>query len=176
MHASMSIILAASSFFLGDVAAAPAASPPNARDIARSQSVPPSTTSSTPNVDLPLVTSMPVQRRQRDEAIYQLNDIVFPQYASSSASASTSSSSSTFAFTITRPTKAAAPPAAQPAKLVERDASALRPDPEEAIRPLAALSFPQKISSSSSATASPTPTIALRPNRLPVIGAPAAGL
>ncbi|KAL8800099.1 MAG: hypothetical protein Q9182_005411 [Xanthomendoza sp. 2 TL-2023] len=164
MHASVPSILAASSFYFGNIAAAPAASPPNARDVAHFESSSPITTSTTPNVDLPVVTSMPVEKRQGKGDIYLLNDIVIPQHASARSSSSTSLSSSTFAFVITRPTKAPTPSAAEPADLVERVVAKAAANPDESLRSLADLSFPQMISSSSSTTASPTPTNELNPN------------
>ncbi|KAL8736686.1 MAG: hypothetical protein Q9166_000052 [cf. Caloplaca sp. 2 TL-2023] len=164
MYTSISLIFAFSSL-LGNVMAAPAALPPDVRDIVPSQSVSSSTAPTTPNIDMATVTPIAAQKRQANGDINILEDLVIPQKISSSSSSTSGLPSSTFEFVIARPTKLAA----QPAQLAERDAQKAAKNDDTTFGALAALSFPQKISSSASATL--TATNELSPTRLPAVGA-----
>ena len=111
----------------------------------------------TPPAGIPV----PVQKRQALGNINMLEDFVLPQSISSSSSTTTSS---TFAFVI-RPT---APPAA-PVNLAERNVPKALNNEDPSFGALAALVFPQKISSSSAVpTPTPTPAAELSPSRHPL--------
>ncbi|KAL9035721.1 MAG: hypothetical protein Q9180_004706 [Flavoplaca navasiana] len=107
----------------------------------------------------------PVQKRQALGNINMLEDFVLPQSISSSSSTTTSS---TFAFVV-RPTA----PAAAPVNLAERNVPRALKNEDPSFGALAALVFPQKISSSSAVptptpTPTPTPAAELSPSRHPL--------
>ncbi|KAL8786649.1 MAG: hypothetical protein Q9213_002678 [Squamulea squamosa] len=172
MHSPISLVLVALSFSVANVVAAPAGPPPNARDVAPSQTISRPATLTTSDIDLATVTPAPVPKRQAIGDINILDELegVFPQRISSSSSLG--ASSSTFEFIITRPTAAAA----APVRITRRNAQIVPNDEGASFGVLNDISFPQKISSSiPSSSSSSSTAFELSPTRYPGV-APAAAL
>ncbi|KAL8771840.1 MAG: hypothetical protein Q9209_002778 [Squamulea sp. 1 TL-2023] len=148
--------------FVENVVAAPAGSPPNARDLTPSLTISVPTTLTTSDINLATVTPAPAQKRQAIGDINILDELegVLPQRISPSSSLG--ASSSTFEFIITRPTA----PAAAAARVVQRNAQIAPNDEGASFGLLNDLSFPQKISSSSTSSSSTT-AFELSPTRYP---------
>ncbi|KAI4200466.1 MAG: hypothetical protein LQ350_003914 [Teloschistes chrysophthalmus] len=128
MYATITLALSISSLLIGTTMAAPVGLPPNAKD---------TITSTTSDID----------RRNPEGAFGSLGDLVFPQKISPSQTSSTTASS-TFEFRIKH-----AKPTVTPASHESRDLN--RP-----FGGLSDLSFPQKVSASSSSAPAPTATSA----------------
>ncbi|KAI4101896.1 MAG: hypothetical protein L6R37_004717 [Teloschistes peruensis] len=142
MYATITLAFSISSLFIGNTMAAPVGLPPNARDII---------TSPTSNIDTPAVAPKPV-RRNPEEVFGSLSDLVFPQKISPSPTSITASS--TFEFRIH--TKSTATPASHESRNLAKKAQ----QPGKPFGGLSDLSFPQKVSASSSSAPAPTATSA----------------
>ncbi|KAI4251162.1 MAG: hypothetical protein LQ352_005024 [Teloschistes flavicans] len=105
----------------------------------------------TSNINTPAITPKPI-RRNLEGAMDSLDDLVFPQMISPSPTSSTASS--TFEFRIH--TKATATPASHDSRNLAKKAQ----EQGNPFGGLADLSFPQKISASSSSAPAPTATSA----------------
>ncbi|KAL8650686.1 MAG: hypothetical protein Q9210_003679 [Variospora velana] len=163
MYHTIALALAVSSLYLGNIIAAPAARPPMARDNSPSRiaSLPP--TSTTPDAVASTITPLAGEKRhaQAEGNIHNLEGLVFPQMIKSSPTSSVSSSSSSSSFFVIGTEATGAPVA--PVKLTARQLGpAGTRDDQQGSRfgALAELSRPHAKSSSVSASATPTPSLA----------------
>ncbi|KAL8704161.1 MAG: hypothetical protein Q9201_002659 [Fulgogasparrea decipioides] len=152
MHASIPLTLAISTLCIKNTMAAPAALPPNARNVAPTQSTSPPATSTTSNLYAQTVTPKPIRRRMPQNNFGGLEDLVFPQMISSSPTSS--SASTAFEFVVTHHPK----PTGRAVTLAAEDPAQEAQKRDENFGLLGELSFPQKISASPSAPPSATAT------------------
>ncbi|KAL8738297.1 MAG: hypothetical protein Q9181_000886 [Wetmoreana brouardii] len=152
MHASISLTFVISTLCIRNTMAAPAALPPNARNVAPSQSTSPPVTSTTSDLYAAAVTPKPIRRRTPQNHFGGLDDLVFPQMIRSSPTSS--SGSTAFEFTVTHHPK----PTGRAVTLAAEDSAQEAQKRDENFGVLEELSFPQKISASPSAPPSPTAT------------------
>ncbi|KAL8834248.1 MAG: hypothetical protein Q9170_003835 [Blastenia crenularia] len=160
MYHSISLAFAVSSFYLGNIIAAPAALPLNLRDVTPSLTSSIPTTATASHISSTTITTSPnIRRAQPQGDISMLDDLVFPQKISSSPSPSSSAASSTFLFSVTHSPKATGKPVKLAAKKLSHEPRAQDPSFEA----LEELSFPQKISSSSAPAATTSTAFELSP-------------
>ncbi|KAL9579596.1 MAG: hypothetical protein Q9212_005020 [Teloschistes hypoglaucus] len=142
MYATITLALSISSLFVVNTIAAPVGLPPNARD---------TITSTTSDIDTPAIALKPV-RRTPEGAFGSLGDLVFPQKISPSPTSSTASSTFEFRIKHGKPTVT---PASHESRDLVKKAQLGKP-----FGGLSDLSFPQKVSASSSSAPAPTATSA----------------
>ncbi|KAL8941513.1 MAG: hypothetical protein Q9216_002195 [Gyalolechia sp. 2 TL-2023] len=155
MYHSIPIAFALSSFYLGNIIAAPAALPLNVRDAALSP------TATVPYTST--VTAAPLPNSKRDSPeLGSLNDFVAPQRISSDTLASTSTTSS-FHFRVTRRATADAKPAALVAKELPPEAQ----QGDQSFGSLGDLVIPQALPSASPNASSTSRSLELSPTSPP---------
>lgn len=153
MYHSIPIAFTLSSFYLGNIIAAPAALPPKGRDAA------PSPTATTPYASTVTAATPPIMERAEPE-LGSLGDLVAPQKISSSASATTSTTSA-FLLDVTPPPEANN----KPVKLVVKEVQHEARQQDPSFGSLDDLSFPQKVSSASANASSTSTVFELSPAR-----------
>lgn len=153
MYQSIPIAFTLSSFYLGNIIAAPAALPIKGRDAA------PPPTATTPYASTITAATSPIMKRVEQD-LGSLGDLVAPQKISSSPLASTSTTSS-FLLDVTSPPEANN----KPVKLMAKDVQHEARQQDSSFGSLEDLSFPQKVSSASANASSTATVFELSPTR-----------